>query len=608
MEAIPFSDVRLTGGMLFQKQILNQKITIHSVWNRFVETGRIAAFQCAWKPEDGLEKKPHIYWDSDVAKWIEGASYLLCLSPDPTLHQRIRQVIGEIAEHQWADGYINSYYTAAEPENRFTNRDNHELYCAGHLLEAAIAYTRATGEDDFLRLMLRYVDLIDRTFRVEKTAAFDTPGHEEIELALLRLYDLTQNPAHLTLAEYFLETRGNSRRDAEFFQNGADYSQSHLPIRRQTTAAGHSVRAVYLYAAMAKLAGIKKDSVLLHTCEKLFEDLTQRKMYITGGLGNSFRGEGFTVPYDLTNQHAYTETCASIGMIYFCHEMWKLTGESKYADVIETELYNGMLSGLSLDGTAFFYENPLEINLANRKRKAALPAFTEHERFPISQRVQIFECSCCPPNLNRILASLGGYLYGTDGETVYVNQFADSTAVFRHMKITQKTDFPKTGEITFHCQNIAELRIRKPGWCQACTLSEAYTVENGYLCVKNPGKTLVLHLDMEPFLVSANPLVWENNGKAALQRGPVVYCAETPDNPVENLNALYFDRNLSPQLEEISQFDLPVLSVNGYMEPESPTLYHRFAGTLQPFPLRLIPYYAFANRGECDMRVWLNCR
>lgn len=608
MKSIDFSKVRLNGGLLGEKYVLNQKITVHCVWERFAETGRTAAFQCVWRPEDGGEKKPHIFWDSDVAKWMEAAAYLLRLAPDPELEARIELIIDAIEANQWEDGYINSYYTAVEPENRFTDRSAHELYCAGHLLEAALAYQQATGRERFLRLVLRYVALIDRCFRLEKTAAFDTPGHEELELALLKLYEWSGEPAHLALAEYFLETRGNSQRDMAFFEYGDNYTQSHLPIRRQTSAVGHSVRAVYLYAAMAELARVKGDAALRHACEALFADMTAHKMYITGGLGNSFAGEGFTVPYDLTNEHAYAETCASIGMIYFCDRMWQMTGEAKYADVIETELYNGMLSGLSLDGTSFFYENPLEINLANRKRKEALPFFCEHERFPITQRVRVFECSCCPPNLNRILASLGGYLYGTDGGTLYVNQFADSQARCGDMEVIQRTDYPRGGAVSLRCRGVRELRIRKPGWCDRCTVSMDYTLEAGYLVIKEPEDEVRVDFGMEPFLVSANPRVWENNGKAALQRGPVVYCAEGIDNPVPNLNALYIDRHLQAEEHGHPSFALPMLSVKGFAEEPSDVLYRKFADTLVPVTLEFIPYHAFANRGETDMRVWFNCR
>ena len=415
MKTYSYSEVKLTGGYLAKKSELNRKITINAVYDRFYESGRIGAFDFAWKEGDPL--KPHYYWDSDVAKWMEGVAYILAKHDAPELEQKVDALVEKIEQHQDKDGYFNIYFTVVDPEARLTNRDWHELYCAGHLIEAAVAYAETTGKTRFLSCMERYTDYIYRIFVEEKSVAFSTPGHEEIELALVRLYRHTGKKKYLDLAAYFINTRGTAEED-----HNEPYHQSHLPVREQTEAVGHAVRAMYLYTGMAYLAAETKEPALIQACKTLWNDATQYKMYVTGGLGSTRIGEAFTNAFDLPNDTAYAETCAAIGLIFFSDAMLSLETDAKYADAIERALYNGMLSGLSQDGKAFFYENPLEITLNEHFAEDRFGT----RKLPITQRVECFRCSCCPPNLNRVLSSLGKYAYGLDADTVYVNQFVSS--------------------------------------------------------------------------------------------------------------------------------------------------------------------------------------
>ena len=366
MENVKFQNVKLNNGYWFSKQELNRKITINAVYDRFYESKRIEAMDCI--KDENRDWQPHIYWDSDVAKWIEGASYIIAKNPDKALENKIEEIIDKIEKNMWEDGYFNSYYTVMEPENRFTKIDNHELYCLGHLIEAAIAYHNATGKDRFLKLMIKYTDLVYKLFYEEKSTAFLVPGHEEIELALYKLYKHTNNKKYLDLSLYFVETRGRSGKNEVVYKS--DFlkgSQSHTDIYNQHTAEGHSVRAGYFYSAAADLAYETKNEKLKEITKELFSDITEKKMYITGATGQVRNYEGYAGKYFLPNETAYAETCAGIALMYFADRMLKLDENAKYADVIERVFYNNVLSGISLSGDAFFYENPLEINLNNRK-------------------------------------------------------------------------------------------------------------------------------------------------------------------------------------------------------------------------------------------------
>ncbi len=597
MITLPYQNVILKNGFLYDKQILNENITIDAVYNRFYDTGRVSAFRCDW--QEGQPKKPHIFWDSDVAKWMEGAAYILHKKKDPDLEAKIEEIIDKIEKNQCEDGYFNSYFITCAPEKRYTNRDWHELYCAGHLMEAAVAYYEATGKDRFLKLMEKYVDCIEKAFVTEKTAKFVTPGHQEIELALVRMYRATNNLRYLKLAKFFIDQRG-CEPDVPIPKN----TQSHLPVREQTEAVGHCVRACYMYSAMADLAYETNDRELYETCKALFNDITTKKMYITGGIGSTRMLEIFTIDYDLLNDKAYAETCAAIALMFFAHRMLRFENDSVYADLIERILYNGMIAGLSLDGKSFFYENPLEINLKNYKRFLA----REHsERFAITQRVEVFSCSCCPPNLNRVLASLGNYIYGHEEDTLYVNQFADSEASVNGMKITQKTDFPKSGKIVLQAENIKTLCVRIPAWCEEYTVSAPYTVENGYAVIEDPTGEITVDLKIEPKLIGSNPEIYANNGKAAVCCGPFVCAGESADN-IENLHSLFIDKNFKATAQYDDTLCGYTVKVKAFRRQATQALYSAYSENFEDFTLNLIPYAAFANRGESNMCVWFSTR
>ena len=600
-----YRNVRLTDGYWKKKEELNKNVTVPAVYKQFYETGRIDAFKCDWKEE--MPNKPHYFWDSDVAKWMEGAAYILSREEDSDLEAKVEAIIDEIEKNQCEDGYFNSFYIIFRDEKRFTDRARHELYCAGHLMEASCAYYNAKGKDRFLKLMEKYADHIAKVFTVDKSASFVTPGHEEIEIALFKMYHTTGKEKYLDLARFFLEMRGQSDNNEPDVYAEPYYAQSHAPIRDQHEAFGHCVRATYLYAGMADLAAETGDPELLNACRDIFEDIVNRKMYITGGIGSIKHGEAFTVPYDLPNDRAYTETCASIGMMFFANRMLKADPErpSKYADIVELEMYNGALSGLSLDGEKFFYENPLEIYMKERKR---LTCTDEHESWPITQRVQVFWCSCCPPNLNRILASLGEYFYACDEKTgtVYVNQFGSSTFEKDGISVKQTTNYPNDGKVEIE-SNVPVL-VRVPCWCHNFTADAQYTMVNGYARFE-AGK-ITVDFEMKPELVATNIGVVRNIGKAALRRGPFIYCAEALDNGGD-VHTLAFDRTAIENAEVVSEeeFGAPTVSTYGFRRVNvSDMLYAPLEEKFESTKIKLIPYACFANRGETDMLVFMNYR
>ncbi len=612
---IDYAATKLTGGFWSEKQALIRNTTIHSVYRRFAESGRVAAFSCDPAGADRV----HYYWDSDVAKWLESVAYLTEQQRDAELEALADAIIDEIAAHQWEDGYINSYYTVRDPAGRFQKRKRHELYCAGHLIEAAVAYKRATGKDTLYRCMLRYADLIDRVFRVEKSAGFLTPGHQEIELALVKLYQASGEERYLQLAAYFTDARGDAseRAMAGLTETPGEtmfelpYAQDQAPVREMQSAEGHAVRLLYMCAAMADIALARRDSALRASCERLFYDMVERKMYITGGLGSNANHEGFDAPYCLPNAYAYNETCASIAMCLFAMRMQLLSDSSVYADVIERELYNGVLSGISLCGKKFFYENPLEIDLDARER---LPGEKFKLYHPLSQRVELFWCSCCPPNLTRIIPTVANYMYTMDGEVLRVNQYMAGKTELAEMQLVQQTDYPRDGSVVF-CYKGKPRRVgfRIPGWCHSYEIEQGGkaavgALHNGYFYLSlSDGDCVTLHFDMTPVKVEANPHVKEDAWKIAVMRGPVVYCAEATDNPEIPLHAFRATGEIRTG-EILDGFYFPSLYLAGEMRvaEDGAPLYRAGAYRRVPCELKLIPYHTFANRNECDMAVWLH--
>ena len=594
MKRVDFSNIKITGGFWKQRQDLIRNVTAKAVYDRFYDTGRIDAF----KFDKGLGIQPHIFWDSDVAKWMEGVAYLLIEKREPQLEKIVEDLIDLIEKNQDECGYFNIFFTVVEPQNRFTNRDCHELYCAGHLMEASVAYYYATGKRKFLDLMCKYADYIEKRFKIDKDTGFVTPGHEEIELALVKMYEATGEKRYLELSKFFVDERGK-RSEFKYDWCKESYHQSHKPVREQSEAVGHAVRATYLYCAMADLALQYNDEELKSSCEKLFDDIVNHKMYITGGIGSSRAGEAFTIPYDLPNLIAYTESCAAIGLILFAHRMLLLTNDVKYSHVIERVLYNGFLSSFSLDGKAFFYCNPLEVLPSLKGRDEELTEKTIN--MPITERVEIFECSCCPPNIVRFIPSMGNYLYTYDKNTIYVHQFMESEANINGVTIEQKTNYPLDGkiQITVKGKN-TRLCVRIPEYIDTYECKN----ENGYAVfdVKD-GDTITLEFEMKPQLIEANPLVTFDSGKVSIMRGPVVYCLEEVDNG-KNLRDIRICKNT--EFTEIIDTDLNALclEVDAYRRKPTIALYAPISSERIKIRAKLIPYYAFANRGESEMTVW----
>lgn len=602
MKNIGFSDVRFADGYWKTRCGINRDVTLHSVYERFRETYRFDALRCEWK--EGDAGKPHVFWDSDVAKWMEGAAYILQSDGDDSAEAIIEDAIDSILKNQDENGYFNSHFLVTEQELRFTDRDRHELYCAGHLMEAAVAYYEATGKDRFLKAMCKYADYIEKVFKTERSAPYFTPGHPELELALVRLARATGEHRYAELAKYFIDEHGKHPEELAAYIDWATplYNQDDMPIRARETAEGHSVRALYLMCGAADVALEFGDGALKAACERFFENIVNRRMYLTGGVGSSAIGEAFTVDYDLPNRTAYAETCAAIALAMFANRMQQFGAESKYADIVEKVIYNGAMSGVSMDGKSFFYENPLELDPDfNRVNVATV----KQERLPITQRLEVFNCSCCPPNILRFVASVGGCFYGDDGETVYVHQYAASEVQTDGIHLRVSTEYPKNGEITVNYDtNRRFIALRIPCWCKQFGLNRAYTLKNGYAYVEAAGAgEVTLTMKMPVRLIAANRRVHADAGRVAVMRGPIVYCAEGVDNGAD-LKSVALNVNAEFTLAD-SPFLLPALKTEAYRPTASDALYYDARDDYETIPLTLIPYYAFANRGETEMQVWL---
>ena len=599
---VDFSKTRITGGFWKQKQALVRRVTTKAVYDRFSDTGRIDAFRFDWK--EGEPNSPHFFWDSDVAKWMEGVAYQLAIKPDARLEKKIDDLVTLIEKNQCEDGYFNIFFTVVQPENRFTNRDWHELYCAGHLMEAAVAYYHATGKRKFLDCMCRYADYIEKRFVIDDDVPFKTPGHEEIELALVRLYECTGKVRYLNLAKHFVDMRGVSREMMPDWMD-ASYSQSHLPVREQRTAEGHAVRAMYLYCGMADVALHTGDRELQAACEAIFDNVVNKRMYITGGIGSSGAGEAFTVDYDLPNLISYTESCAALALALFANRMLRFGADAKYADVVERVMYNGFLSSLSLDGKSFFYQNPLEIMPFMHRRDVSVRHRSVN--LPPMQRSEVFACSCCPPNIVRFIPSIANMLYSDDGEIIYVHQFMQSlTTIERQGKmlvLEQETQYPENGKIKIRLSGgDARVAVRIPGWYEGY---EGKTVKGYAYFELKDGEELIFDFTMKPTLIEARPEVVFASGRYAVMRGPVLYCMEGADNG-DLLRDICIDSHARFRYGKHPVLGVPQLRVRAWRtvrEPDAP-LYRRKTQNKEKIEAVLIPYYAFANRGESELQVW----
>ncbi|MBQ8577135.1 MAG: glycoside hydrolase family 127 protein [Clostridia bacterium] len=603
MKQIPFYHTRLDGGFWGEKQRISKDVTVDAVYDRFSETKRFAALKCDAAQQEREGWRCHFFWDSDIAKWIEGAAYILERGRNEALEARTDAIIDDMCANQMEDGYYNCYFKIYETDDRFRTRDHHELYCLGHLIEAAIAYHHATGKDKLLGLVERYVDYVIRVFTVEKSAGFVTPGHEEIELALVKLYRATGKQKYLELSKFFVDNRGANDLDPASYCHfaTANYAQDHLPVREQTTAEGHSVRAMYLYIAMADLALECSDEALFHACEAILGNVANKRMYITGGVGSSYFGEAFTVDYDLKNEPAYTETCATLAFALFCQRMSKIKPMGWYADTAELAMYNGSISGVSMAGDEFFYENPLTIDLADHDKN---PATKDKERYPITQRVKVFGCSCCPPNILRFINAIGDFLYTEDGDTLYVHHYMNGTTEYEGKTIRQTTAYPSCGKVKLEFDGYRKIAVRVPGWCSEFEASAPYEMRDGYAYF-DAVSALDLDFHIRPRLVVSAPGVHDNAGRTALVYGPVVYCLEGVDHE-DNIFTLSINPKTAFTLTPDDYFGMPVITADGYRKVDNGQLYTAIdAVKYEERKLHFIPYYAMENRGETDMQVWI---
>ena len=604
MQLIDFRKTDITDGFWKNKTDIVSDISVYNVYNRFKETGRFDALKCNWKNGDSNES--HIFWDSDIAKWIESVAFIAEKKSVPELEKLVDEAVDSIASSQDEFGYFNSCYLVHD-KPRWSDRTDHELYCAGHLVEASVAYFRATGKSKLLDVMEKYLDYIYKVFIEDASASFITPGHEEIELALVKLYELTDNKKYLDMCAFFVNNRGTTD-EPEYRGVAHKYSQSHLPVREQKTAEGHCVRACYLYTAMADLARHNKDKELVDSCKAIFDDIVTRKMYITGGIGSAGRGEAFTIPYDLPDLTAYSESCAALSLAWFAQRMLLIENDSKYSDTIEKVLYNNALSSVSLDGKAFFYVNPLAIrtHLLNRHTSQE----DTRDNLTITQRKEVFDCSCCPPNITRFIASVADFLYTNNDKTLYVHQYMNSTTTTDNFTVSQKTDYPLNGKVEINVSGMAEVAVRIPGWCDKYTLTLNgkqinATPVNGYVKVTvDDNSVIVLDMDMTPFIVYPSSKIRDYIGRAAVQRGPVIYCAEGVSN---NFKVMNFRLDSSTDFEEMYAVSDGYirLSAKGKIPVESDDLYSKNPEKFVDAEINLDPYYMFANNGESDMEVFL---
>lgn len=602
---VPFYDVTLTDGFWKDRYLLNKDVSIESVYRQFEKTGRMDALRFNWKEGKDL----HFFYDSDAAKWIESVAY--CIRAGyalPHYQKVIDALVDSMEKHRLPNGYINSYFQQVEPNAIFTDRSKHELYCAGHLIEAAIAYDQATHKRKLLDLMIDYAHLIHKVFVVERSAEFYTSGHPEIELAMYRLYRHTGDAAFLETCKYFITERHKNVEYDDSFAN-AKYDQCEKSVYELDSAEGHAVRALYLYRGMAQYARETDDAAMRKVLETLFDDM-DTKTYITGALGSSERGESFTVPYDLPNQSAYAESCAAIAMVLLCDEMEKFGLQARYADSIERILYNAGLSPTSLDGKRFFYENPLQVRIGDIGReKSVVEKVRTH--YPIPERVEVFSCSCCPPNITRMFAQLGRFIFGLYENNLVVRQYISATTG----GITVRTDYPTSGAVHIEGKDYTgnTLYLRKPYWAELPRITvdgkavAKVEVVNGYMAVR-VGKnfSVDLHFDVRPRFVYANPKIAADVGRVALTCGPVVYALESVDNG-ENLDALTVCVDGETACTYEPAFGMNRITVEGYRETADGMYTYR-PPREQPVRLEFIPYYAFANRGPTDMTVWVRRR
>jgi uncharacterized protein len=626
VQPVPFTAVHFNDVFWSPRIEINRTVTIPYAFGKCEETGRMdnfirAADTLRGEPPANLKPPGFPFDDTDVYKVLEGASYTLSVKPDPKLDAYLDSVIALIAAAQEPDGYLYTARTIdpAAPHpwsgaQRWQEEQvlSHELYDCGHLYEAAVAHYRATGKRTLLNVALKSADLLVRTFGPGKRTVFS--GHQIVEMGLVKLYRVTGNRDYLDLAKFFLDARGPNGTPG----SGNPYNQSHLPVVKQTEAVGHAVRATYMYSGMADVAALTGDAAYVAAIDKIWENVAAKKLYITGGIGARAAGEAFGANYELPNASAYNETCAAVGNVYWNHRLFLLHGDAKYIDVMERTLYNGLLSGVSLDGTSFFYPNPLESD----GRVGRSPWFG---------------CACCPGNITRFLASAPGYVYGQQADTIYVNLFVGSQADIqldgdRHVKLIQETKYPWDGRVKITVQpdqaGPFTIKVRVPGWArnepvpsdlyhfadvsndsptlQVNGQSAAMDLEKGYATLTRSwqaGDAIELSLPMPVRRVLANDRVAADRGRVAIERGPIVYCAEWQDNADHHVRNLLLPDDSTLTAEFKPDLLGGVAVIGGKAFARSRGSDGTITKTEEDFTA--IPYYSWANRGNGQMVVWL---
>lgn len=603
----------------FQEKVMNDEIPdvekSHALANF-----RIAA---------GLEEGEHygmVFQDTDVAKWLEGVAYSLAVKPDLELEKRADEIIDIIEKAQEDNGYLNTYFTVKEPHRKWQNLlECHELYTSGHMMEAAVAYYNATGKSKFLEVMERNAAHIDNRFGYDKIQGI--PGHQEIEIGLMRLYHTTGKEKYLNLAKYFLDYRGTnanffveeaSKKDWKYFPmipEDTKYNQSDLPVRELSVATGHSVRALYMYTAMADLANETNDKELIAACERLWENLTEKQMYVTGGLGSTVHGEAFTIDYDLPNDTVYAETCASIAMVFFAKQMLDINPLGKYADIMELEMYNGVMSGIQLDGKKFFYVNPLEIN-------PNISGVLQEYKHVLPERPGWYFCACCPPNLVRMVMSLGNYAWAEKDDTIFSHMIMGGEADLTNAKISVESNYPWEPSATYtinpKTDNNFTFALHIPSHCKNTKVylnKELFNldnnVKNGYLYITRKWSSndlLELTFDMPVRRIYCNSNVRENVGKVSLMRGPIVYALEGVDNEYP-LQELWLPRTSSFDVYDLKDNvlnSIKTIEFDGLHIYSNEKLYGEEPPIIEKTKIKAIPYYSWGNRGLNQMRVWIN--
>ena len=558
-----------------------------------------------------------VFQDSDAAKWIEAAAYSLHNFPDKELEKRVDTLVNIIAAAQDKDGYLNTYFTIKDRDKRWTNLlEAHELYCAGHMMEAACAYYEAVGKRKLLDVMRKNAHHIYKVFIEKGHEGF--PGHPEIELALMKMYRLTGDEKCLALVKHFIDVRGTDpdyyRREKEsrdwnvWGDNPVndDYQQSGVPLREAERATGHAVRAVYLYTGMADLAAETDDKELYAACKRLWDSITKKQMYITGGIGSTVLGEAFSVDYDLPPDTAYAETCASIGLMFFASKMLENEVSGEYADVMEQAFYNTVLAGMQLDGKRFFYVNPLEV-------VPGISGVSPTHKHDLPQRPGWYACACCPPNVARLISSFGKYAYGESEDTAYCHLYAAGKVEFKNgMSLVCETDYPYGFTVKYKISGSGRLAVRIPNWSERFTFELngkkiGRIVEKGYVYLPvSDGDEVVLSLDGSPRFVYPSGRIPRLTGCAAVCKGPLVYCFEGVDNDGDVLS-LRLD--LSWEITSQNRPDLlggtVTLTADAVKISQTDSLYSTQKPEATPCKATAVPYYTWGNRGETQMRVWL---